>query len=249
MLEPQACAKVENGPAMKTTFWLRLSVAASLGCFALNAVNAAEAPDRVKFADRKVWVYHGARVTTPTNKVELPFAIVVNTNGTYKVKGGRDRQLLEGDALSRDGTLIRADGSIMPVLDHVTLNRGRVMLMKDGVYSEVTSVMRLGNGTTVAPDWTITTPDGNSRKLLDGELLRLEGAALPAQDTVNLRNGRVTVQKDGSVLTVEPGRTVMMNDGTKVFSDGTVVRFDGETTKLTDGQTLIIEGVVRKRGR
>jgi hypothetical protein len=38
-----------------------------------------------------------------------------------------------------------------------------------------------------------------------------------------------------------------MNDGTKVLGDGTVIRFSGEQSKLSEGQILIIEGVVRKK--
>jgi len=55
------------------------------------------------------------------------------------------------------------------------------------------------------------------------------------------------VQKDGSVLTLDPGRSIMMNDGTKVTSDGTVIMSDGRTISLAEGQIVTVEGVVRKK--
>src|SRR6185436_14897852 len=157
------------------------------------------------------------------------------------------RQLLEGEILGRDGMLIKPDGSIMPVMDSVSMNRGRVMVFKDGESTELRASMQLGDGTTILPEGKITTRDGSSRRLLDGELFQLEGGVVPARDTITVQNGRVMVQKDGAVLAVEPGRSLIMNDGTKVLGDGTVIHFNGEQSKLTEGQILIIEGVVRKK--
>ena len=82
---------------------------------------------------------------------------------------------------------------------------------------------------------------------MDGELFQFEGSALPARDTITMQDGRVMVQKDGTMLVVSPARSIMMNDGTKVLGDGTVIDFNGRQTKLSKGQILVVEGVVRKR--
>jgi hypothetical protein len=55
------------------------------------------------------------------------------------------------------------------------------------------------------------------------------------------------VQKDGSSLTLALGRSLVMNDGTKVMGDGTVIMSDGRTLSLTEGQIVTVEGVVRKK--
>jgi hypothetical protein len=39
----------------------------------------------------------------------------------------------------------------------------------------------------------------------------------------------------------------MMNDGTKVFGDGTVIMKDGTSRKLAEGEVLTVEGVVTRR--
>jgi len=83
--------------------------------------------------------------------------------------------------------------------------------------------------------------------LLDGQFFRLDGRSITAKDSIALNNGKVTVQKDGSLLTVARGRSLMMNDGTKVMGDGTVIMKDGTPRKLAEGETITVEGVVTRR--
>jgi hypothetical protein len=214
--------------------------------FSVAAAAPITGADKVQLQSGKVVVMQQGKATFAKADVALPHSIVIDTNGVYTVNRGKKRQLLEGETLDRNGMLLKADGSIIPVIDHVTMNRGRVMVMKDGDLSELKDRITLGDGSVITADAYIATKQGTKRRLLDGELFKLQGGALPARDTVSLDNGRVTVQKDGSQLVVESGRTITMNDGTKVFSDGTVVRFDGTQVKLREGDTLVIEGVVRR---
>ena len=202
--------------------------------------------EKVQMQHGKLVVMQNGAAAFARENVTLPHGIVVDTNGVFKVNGGKPRQLGEGETLNREGMLLRADGSIMPVMDHVTLNRGRVVVMKDGELSDLKGTIKLGDGSVISDDAFITDARGMRRRLLDGELFKTKGGALPARDTISMDGGRVTVQKDGSQIALEPGRTIMMNDGTKVFADGTVERFDGTQLKLKDGQTLVIEGVVRR---
>jgi hypothetical protein len=131
-------------------------------------------------------------------------------------------------------------------MDHVTLNRGRVLLVKDGEATEVRDLVQLGDGTIIAPDWKITPRNGTPRRLMDGEFFLLEGNPLPARDSVTMRGGKVLVQKDGTTLEVPANRTIMMNDGTKVFWDGTIVTFDGTRSAVTEGERVILQGVVTR---
>ncbi|HWN95891.1 MAG TPA: DUF6799 domain-containing protein [Methylomirabilota bacterium] len=216
--------------------------------FSTSGLDAAPtgAVQRVEFKADKVYLWPGGEVLAAPDEVTLPFGIVIRTNGTFTVKGGKERKLQEGEALGADGMLVKPDGSIIPVMDHASLNRGRVLVMKDGEASEVTSVVRLGDGTTIAPDGKITPRVGLPRQLLDGELFQLEGGALPVRDSVTMQKGRVSVQKDGSKLNVEPDRSITMNDGTKVFGDGTIIKFNGERTSVSEGQIVTLQGVVTR---
>ena len=49
------------------------------------------------------------------------------------------------------------------------------------------------------------------------------------------------------IATIQPGRSIMMNEGTKVFGEGKVVSKDGTITNLREGQIITIEGVVKLR--
>ncbi len=233
---------------MKTSTIKSLGAAAALGLFlAVLDLPAQESGgvERVTRKDGKVMIVKGGSSAPLEKEITLPHDIKVMTNGTFTVKGGKSRELKEGQVLNKDGTLLNTDGSIMPVMDHVTLKNGRVVLVKDGESATVDKELVLGNGTRVAPDGTVTAKDGRRTRLLDGQLLELGGAVLPAKDTITLQNGKVMVQKDGSMLSVQPGQTLMMSDGTKVFGDGTILLKDGKKVTLSEGQILTVEGVVR----
>lgn len=214
-------------------------------CRVLTAAPLVSA-DRVQFQKGKVLVSQNNVMTEARQEVALPFDIMVNTNGAFTVAGGKPRQLQEGEVLDRSGMLLKSDGTLAPVMDHVAMNRGRVVVVKDGDASEVKDTVKLGDGSSISADAYLTPPSGPRRRLLDGEIFFLKGGALPARDTVSLKDGRVTVQKDGSPIVIEGSRTITMNDGTKVFGDGTVVRFNGDTSKLREGETIVLEGVRRR---
>ena len=93
----------------------------------------------------------------------------------------------------------------MPVMDSVSMDRGRVMVFKDGESTELRAAMQWADGTTIFPEGKIAFRDGSSRRLLDGELFRLEGGTVPARDSITMQKGRVMVQKDGAMLAIEPG--------------------------------------------
>ncbi|HMJ88946.1 MAG TPA: DUF6799 domain-containing protein [Candidatus Acidoferrum sp.] len=202
--------------------------------------------ERVQFTSKKVVALPTREVLQAPDQINLPFNIVVRTNGTFTVNGGKMRALQEGEILGADGMLIKPDGSITLVVDHVTLNRGRVLVVRDGEPVEPNETVLLRDGTTVAPDWKITPPVGSPRRLLDGELFQLEGNSFPARDTITKQNGRMMVQKDGSLLALDPARSIMMNEGTKVLGDGTIITVNGDRATVGEGQIYIVQGVVTR---
>jgi len=202
--------------------------------------------DQVRVVDGALIAVDGGETFTPTNRVVMPFDIMVMTNLTYTVNAGSERKLLEGQILNKDGTLQSPDGSLMPVMDHITQKNGKVMAFKDGVLAAVSGEMQLADGSRVLADGTYIKKNGERIRLVDGQLIKLDGSALAATDTATLKGGKVVVQKDGSSLTLRPTQSLMMSDGSKVLGDGTVINKDGTATKLVEGEVLKIEGVRRR---
>jgi hypothetical protein len=227
------------------TIAVSVALGSAILCGVLMAAPLVSA-DKVQFQKGKVLVMQNNALTEAKQEVALPFDILVNTNGAYTVAGGKPRQLQEGEVLDRSGMLLKSDGTLAPVMDHVAMNRGRVVVVRDGDAGEVKDTVKLGDGSTISADAYLTPANGTRRRLLDGEIFFLKGGALPSRDTVSMKDGRVMVQKDGSPLVIQGSRTITMNDGTKVFGDGTVVKFNGETTKLREGETIVLEGVQRR---
>jgi len=217
---------------------------------AASLVRAAEDQliERALFKAGKVLYVQGGRTSEATNDFAVGKNISVFTNGTFVVLNGRARPFREGDALSADGTLIGADGSIVPVADHIIMKNGKPTLVLNGESTVLTKLYHLADGTSILPDATVIAPGGLRSRLLDGELRRLDGTSLAVKDSISLQGGKVVLQKDGSPMTVQPGQSVMMSDGTKVFGNGTVLKADGTRLTLKEGEILPVEGVVpRKR--
>ena len=166
-------------------------------CVALVAAPISGA-EKVQLQKGKLVVMQNGAASFAKADVVLPFAITIDTNGIYTVNRGKKRQLNEGETLDKNGMLLKSDGTITPVMDHVAMNRGRVVVMRDGELADLKDQITLGDGSVITADAYITPKQGLKRRLLDGELFKLQGGNLPARDTVSMDNGRVTVQKDGS---------------------------------------------------
>jgi hypothetical protein len=229
----------------RATFWTCLTAGLLLAAALLPAQEAGSAAvQRVTARQQQLLVSSGGAFTVTTNVVRLPFDIVVNTNLTYRVGEGRERPLQEGQVLDREGMILHPDGSTHPVFDHVTMSRNRILVMRDGEYTPLKGALTLGNGWVVTEDCYVKRPTGERIRLQDGQIFRLDGAVVAARDTITLRNGRVVVQKEGAAITVARGSLLMMNEGTRVFGEGYLIRPDGTRVNLVEGQTLQVEGIV-----
>ncbi len=202
--------------------------------------------DQVRVQNGELVALAAGESFAPTNSVVMPFGIKVMTNLTYTVNAGRERKLLEGQVLNQDGTLLSADGSLMPVMDHVTQRNGSVVAFKDGVFLAVDRELTLADGSRVFANGTFVRKSGERIRLVDGQLIKLDGSTLDATDTALLKDGRVVVQKDGSSITLRPAQSMMMSDGTRILGDGTVISKDGSSSKLVEGEVLKLEGVRRR---
>ena len=177
-----------------------------------------------------------------TEPITLPEAVQVFTNATFRVRSGKERVIKEGQIIRPDGTLLNADGTLVPIIDHLAMKAGKVHVVRDGEDTALSQRMTLPGGKTLSPDGTLVRSDGRRARLLDGECLRLDGTRLPSLDTISLRSGKVVVQKDGSLLTLQPLQIMGMSDGTRVNANGTVTRPGGKVIRLAEGQVLVIPG-------
>lgn len=227
--------------SMKTPSLLRFVLLGSLLPAAAPAAD--QAVRSVQLQKGQVMVRREAGLTGATNTVELPGAIRVLTNGTFTVKGGKERRLAEGQVLGADGSLTSPDGTLTPVGDHLVLKRGRVMVVRDGEAAPATREILLGDGRRVQPDGSIRTPQGTLQRMLDGQLLKFEGETIVATDTASLQKGAVILQKDGSRLTLRRDQKMAMSDGTQIFGDGRVILPNGTQKRLAEGEILRIQGV------
>jgi len=178
-------------------------------------------------------------------KGELSFShdIKVFTNCTFQVNNGKVRSLQEGQRLRADGNLLQADGSIQPAFDHIAMIAGTVRIFRDGDGQALDGPFTMPDGSIINPDGNYTRPSGRRSRLVDGQILALDGTALPSQDTITLRDGRVVVSKSGTLFTLQANQIMGLDDGRRVRGDGTILERDGSSTKLEDGQTLVVEGL------
>ena len=177
------------------------------------------------------------------SQMTMPGGITVFTNGTFRVNDGKARHLQEGQVLRPDGNLLNPDGSVMPVFDHIAMSGATVMVFKDGEGAALTDTLVLPDGTSINPDGTYARP-GRSSRLVDGQLLTLEGVPMRGLDTISFRNGKVVVYKSGALIPLPSPNVIMgMYDGTRVRADGFITFPDGTTAQMTEGQTITVEGV------
>ena len=225
----------------------RLALVALIALLPVTRTAAAEEvetkADSVLFKERTIMARAEGKDFQSTNLVVLPGGVKVRTNGVFTVGAGKERQLLEGQRIDVTGMLASPDGTVVPVSDHLILRSGRLNLVKDGESKTTTSNYRLADGTSISPDGTVSGADRRIRRLLDGQVFKLDGSTLSAVDTVTRIKGEIVLQKDGGRVSLSPTQKIMMSDGTRVSGDGTVTRPDGTKTVVKEGEVLRIEGV------
>src|SRR5260370_26717630 len=165
------------------------------------APRALAAGESVLREDGQVMLVRGGKATLLEDEVTGGGDVKMMTNGFFTVKGGKERELKEGQSLSVDGTLTSADGTVMPVWDHVAMKNGRITVVRDGEGASLEQAMTLPDGSTLLPDGLITRGFGGQDRLLDGQLLRLDATPLAATDTSTNRDDKEVVQTDGSIVT------------------------------------------------
>lgn len=223
-----------------------MTVAVWLSFVGAAAAETSTPAERVTFKAGKVLAPLEGQLVETTADTALPNGVVVKTNGVFTVGKGKSRQMRESQVIDAQGMLTSPDGSVIPVFDHITLRKGRVQVVTDGEIKILSGEYALADGGKVLADGTIRR-GGSLQRLLDGQLLKLDGSAVAVTDTISMTGGKVVLYKDGGKVDVRRGQVIAMADGTKVNGDGTVIRPDRTRTVLKEGDTLKIPGVASSR--
>ncbi len=226
---------------MKKNRMLLVAILAML-CAPAIQLWAGDDVNGVTVKDNKVFAIRGDKLEILATNLSLPFDVEVTTNGTFTVGKGKERRIQEGQVVRNDGWLLNPDGSVEPVFDHVVMKNGRVYVVRDGQAMAITKPFVFPNNMTVAPDGTGSNLPGGQTRMQDGQLFRLDGTPVQARDTVSLKDGRVVVQKQGTLIPLSPAQIMGMSDGTRVFGTGRIQKMDGTIIELHEGQTVFLEG-------
>jgi hypothetical protein len=243
MVEPNEVVEPfpERLPMKKITFLLCLFCG-----LAAPALFAQSADDGVTAKVDKVYNIQGGKLTEIMQPETLPFDVWVNTNCYFKVGDGKERKLGDGQIIRRDGWLVSPDGSVEPVVDHVMMKAGKVIVVRDGEAKPLAEQMTFPNNLIVNPDGMCTYTDSSRSRLQDGQLFQMDGTSIPARDTATLKNGRLVLQRGGTLISLNPSQIMGMNDGSRVHGDGQIEWPDKTMTKMVEGQTVLFQGVPAK---
>jgi hypothetical protein len=217
----------------------------ALGVTSLRA-EADNSVEAVTVKDKEVYCLRGEDWELATNVVKLSFDIEINTNGTFKVAGGKERELTEGQVIRKDGRLVDPSGAVQPVFDHVAMQSGTVTVVRDGIAEPLTQTMVFSNKLTISPDGSVVYPSGDRSRLADGQLFRLDGTSVRAKDSATMNDGRVVVSRGGKLIPLGQMQIMGMSDGSRVQGDGLITWPDGSTVQLTEGQTVLIDGAAAR---
>lgn len=226
---------------MKTILWMLAGLTFGMIAPAVCSISAAEKPgvgevQSVSFTKGVLMAVIDGKSVEATNEVSLPRNIVVETSGTFTVAGGKKRALTEGQVLSRDGRLTSPDGSVVPVDDHVTSQGGKIRLVRNGEAQPLTTLTQLSDGTRVYPDGRMVSPRNVTRRLLDGQIVRLNEGGVESTDTARIEKGKVVLFKDGGRIELRAGQVMAMSDGSRINASGNIVKPDGSRVALKEGE-------------
>ncbi|MBI1842274.1 MAG: hypothetical protein HYR88_15670 [Verrucomicrobia bacterium] len=174
--------------------------------------------------------------------LRLPNEIELHPDGVLLKRGAPIGKLAEGERLFMDGALFRPDGSMTYPQEHFVRVKGKLMRVVQGVAEPVPPGQQLENGTWIGEYGRMIMPNGYASHLQDGQIFQPDGQELRAWDTITYRDGRVVLFKDGSLIPLPPGRTMVMNDGTLVRGDGSLLRHSAARAYASEAPVRLSDG-------
>jgi len=225
---------------------IRLLIVGALAFWAALALTSASAQelknlDHVTLKGGEVFVVKKDVPEKLETDFDLGAGLTVSTNGIVKAQG-KEVELKEGQKLTLDGFWLGDDGTLVPFQDHYTVRDGKLFLVKAGMFTSVDQEVVFKNGIRLKTDGTVNTRNGTVARLQNGQALTIDGEPLQSKDHIVMKDKKLLIQRDGGIVTIAPGVTMGMSDGTKVKSDGTITTLSGQTFTLKDGDRLTVDG-------
>jgi hypothetical protein len=127
--------------------------------------------DHIAMSKGTVMVFKDGEGEALTTTLTLPDGTGINPDGSYVRSSGRRSRLADGQLLSLDGTPIRG-------LDTITMRNGSVVVYKSGALIPLESavvIMGMADGTRVRGDGLITSPNGTTSQLVEGQTITMPG--------------------------------------------------------------------------
>jgi len=132
--------------------------------------------------------------------------------------------------------------------DGVVMKDGKLMSHKDGENTELMEDITLKDGTKVTRTGDVTSADGTTWKLQEGDKITDDGTFR----TQVVKDG--IIKKEGKIMTVRAGEKTelsaetTLSDGTKVMTDGSVISKEGKKWSLKDNDAILSDGRVLIEG-
>ena len=137
--------------------------------------------------------------------------------------------------------------------DGFMMKNGQLLITENNRTRPVVDDVQLYDGSVVRPDGTVIIPNDPRTTLHEGDTMSFGGTITrAATGTVEMTADGV-IMKDGQIMIHSDGRTSLMNkdyvlldDGTKVAKDGTIIAPNGHTNVLKDGDEILMNGKLQK---
>jgi hypothetical protein len=152
--------------------------------------------------------------------------------------------------------------------NHIAMKFGKMVVVKEGKEMPMTSEMLMPDWSRIYPDGTVEKQNGTKTKMKEGERFNMEaepmsklntgytGAPIVASTnkttTTTTTTATTTPATTQTLITLKAGKTViqmgakeipmskerMLNNGTKIMTDGTITKKDGSSFKLKEGEKV-----------
>jgi len=197
---------------------------------------AAADKDGVLMKDGKLMTHKDGENTEVMDDVTLKDGTKVTRTGDVTSADGTTWKLQEGDKIADDGTF-----QAHVVTDGILKKDGKLMTVRAGEKSELTSEATLSDGTKVMTDGTVISKEGKKWSLKDNDAILSDGRVL-LEGSIIVRDGKPLLVK---ACMGEPIKNETSLDGSKVRPDLAVTKKDGGgETALKEGDIVKTDGTI-----
>ena len=220
--------------------------------------------DHYIFRDSKMMLVKDGDPQVLSQDVTFPNGNKLLKHGHMTMKDGTKHVLKEGEKLDMNGNFIVDKGKAdYNDKNNIVMKQGKVIVVKDGKESPLTEDKLMPNWTRIYPDGTIEKNNVKT-KMKEGERFDMEGdplskintgytgtptttttntspnttvpAKTPTQTLITLKSGKMIILTGSKEIPLSKER--MLNNGTKIATDGTITKKDASSFKLKEGEKV-----------